>query len=285
MIKFFKYILGIILIIIGIILYARFIGTMGFDTKEYTIYDSQLPNGFDGIKIVHFSDIHYNRAINKNKIEKIVEEINLIKADIVVFTGDLIDKDMNITNDDYNYLTKAFKKINAKYGKFAILGNHDYQEMEQIKQVFNESDFKYLENNYEIIYNEKNEKIFIGGIGNVSYGLDDVDKTMEYFNSNNDIDYKILLVHEPDISNEIIDNYNVNLILAGHSHNGQIRLPIIGAIYTPPGAKNYYDEHYIIDGTNLYISSGIGVCTVNYRLWNRPSINFYRLNKEKEVLN
>lgn len=283
--KFFKYILGIILIIIGIILYARFIGTMGFDTKEYTIYDSQLPNGFDGIKIVHFSDIHYNRAINKNKIEKIVEEINLIKADIVVFTGDLIDKDMNITNDDYNYLTKAFKKINAKYGKFAILGNHDYQEMEQIKQVFNESDFKYLENNYEIIYNEKNEKIFIGGIGNVSYGLDDVDKTMEYFNSNNDIDYKILLVHEPDISNEIIDNYNVNLILAGHSHNGQIRLPIIGAIYTPPGAKNYYDEHYIIDGTNLYISSGIGVSTVNYRLWNRPSINFYRLNKEKEVLN
>lgn len=283
--KFFKYILGIILIIIGIILYARFIGTMGFDTKEYTIYDSQLPNGFDGIKIVHFSDIHYNRAINKNKIEKIVEEINLIKADIVVFTGDLIDKDMNITNDDYNYLTKAFKKINAKYGKFAILGNHDYQEMEQIKQVFNESDFKYLENNYEIIYNEKNEKIFIGGIGNVSYGLDDVDKTMEYFNSNNDIDYKILLVHEPDISNEIIDNYNVNLILAGHSHNGQIRLPIIGAIYTPPGAKNYYYEHYIIDGTNLYISSGIGVSTVNYRLWNRPSINFYRLNKEKEVLN
>ena len=102
---------------------------------------------------------------------------------------------------------------------------------------------------------------------------------MEFFNNENDVNYKIILVHEPDISDSIVDNYTVNLILAGHSHNGQVRLPIIGAIYTPPGAKKYYDEHYMIDDTNLYISSGIGVSSVNYRLWNRPSINFYRINK------
>ena len=279
--KWLKTSLSIILIIIGIVLYARFIGTMGFNTKEYTLYNDSIPSGFDGIKIVHFSDLHYNRAITSSKVDKIIKEINLINADIVVFTGDLIDKDMLITDDDYRYLTEAFSKIKTKYGKFAILGNHDYNEMDKVIDVFNNSGFKYLENGYEIIYNEKNEKIFIGGIGNVSYKLNDIDKTMEYFNSNDDIDYKVMLVHEPDISKQITDNYNVSLILAGHSHNGQVRLPIIGAIYTPEGARDYYDEHYVIDGTDLYISSGIGVSLVNYRFWNRPSINFYRLNKNK----
>ena len=103
---------------------------------------------------------------------------------------------------------------------------------------------------------------------------------MEYFNSNNDIEYKVMLVHEPDISDEIIDNYDVSLILGGHSHNGQIRLPVIGAIYTPEHSKKYYDEYYMIGGTDLYISSGIGVSTINYRLFNKPSINFYRINKK-----
>ena len=279
--RWLKTALIIILMIIGITLYARFIGTMGFDTKEYTIYNNNLPSGFDGIKIVHFSDLHYNRSITSDKVDKIIKEINLINADIVVFTGDLIDKDMNIMDSDYDYLTSAFSKIKSKYGKFAILGNHDYDEMDKVIKVFNNSDFKYLENDYEIIYNEKNEKIFIGGIGNVSYNLDDIDKTMEYFNSNNDIDYKVMLVHEPDISDKIVENYNVSLILAGHSHNGQVRLPIIGALYTPPGSKKYYDEHYMIDGANLYISSGIGVSTINYRFFNRPSINFYRINNDK----
>ena len=261
-------------------MYARFIGTMGFDTKEYTIYNESLPSGFDGMKIVHFSDIHYNRAITSEKIDKIIEEINLINADIVVFTGDLIDKDMIITDSDYEYLTNAFSKINAKYGKYAVLGNHDYKDMDKVIKVYNDSGFKYLENSYDIIYNYHNEKIFIGGIGNVSYNLDNVDKVMEYFNSDNDIDYRIMLVHEPDISDIVVDNYDVSLILAGHSHNGQVRLPGIGAIYTPPGAKKYYDEYYLIGGTDLYISSGIGVSSLNYRLFNRPSINFYRVNKE-----
>ena len=279
--KWLKFSISIILIIIGIVLYARFIGTMGFNTKEYTVYNNDLPSGFDGIKIVHFSDIHYNRSITSDKVDKIIDEINLINADIVVFTGDLIDKDIVIKDSDYEYLTDAFSKINAKYGKYAILGNHDYDEMDKVIKVFNDGGFKYLENSYDIIYNKNNEKIFVGGIGSVSYKIDDIDKTMEYFNSNDDIDYKIMLVHEPDISDEIVDNYNVSLILAGHSHNGQVRLPIIGALYTPPHSKKYYDEHYMIDGTDLYISSGIGVSTVNYRFWNRPSINFYRVNKNK----
>ena len=277
--KFFKWLLILFLIVFLIIVYARYVGTMGFDTKEYTISDKYIPDDFDGIKIVHFSDIHYKRAITLGKIKNIVEEVNLINPDIVVFTGDLVDKDIVLDEEDYNDLTKQLSKIKAKYGKYAVLGNHDYDSMDRIVKIYDESEFMYLDNDYDIIYSKNMEKIFIGGVNTVSYKLDDIDKTMEYLKKDDSIQYKIILVHEPDISDEIVDNYSVNLILAGHSHNGQIRLPIIGPIYTPPHAKKYYDNYYDINGTSLYISSGIGVSTVNYRLWDRPSINFYRINK------
>ena len=264
-----------------ILVYARYVGTMGLDTKEYVITSTNLPDNFDGIKIVHFSDLHYNRAINKSKVKSIIDEINLINPDIVVFTGDLIDKDATLTDNDYNDLTNLLMKITARYGKYAIMGNHDYiKDKEKVVTVYNESNFNYLDNDYDIIYGKDNQKMFIGGINTVSYGQDDIAKTLNYLNEADDIGYRIVLVHEPDISSKIVKDYSVNLILAGHSHNGQVRLPIIGPIYTPPHAKKYYDNYYDINGTSLYVSSGIGVSMVNYRLWNHPSINFYRLNKE-----
>lgn len=280
--KVLKWLFIVIVFIIGIVLYARFVGTMGLTTKEYVIMDKNVPDNFDGLKIVHFSDLHYNRAISLNKVKSIVNEINDINPDIVVFTGDLIDRDAIISDNDYDELANILGNIKSKYGKYAVIGNHDYEkDKDGVIKVFHKADFKYLENSYEIIYNKENEKIFIGGLGNVTHNQEDISKMMEYFNDEgNKIDYKIILVHEPDIADNIVKDYKVNLILAGHSHNGQVRLPIIGAIYKPPYAKNYYDNYYNLDGTNLYISSGIGVSTVNYRLFNHPSINFYRINKE-----
>lgn len=273
--KGLKIILILLIITILTTLYARYIGTMGLITKEYTIKDNEIPHSFDGLKIVHFSDLHYKRAINEEKAVKIIEEINLINPDIVVFTGDLIDKDIIPNEADYEFLIKSLDKIKAKYGKYSVLGNHDYNEKEEILKVFQKSGFKYLENEYDIIY-KNNEKLLIGGLGNVTYGEDFIDEII----SNEEINYQITLVHEPDVSDEIIKYTNTNLILAGHSHNGQVRLPIIGAIIKPSYAEKYYDEHYKIDNTNLYISSGIGVSTLNYRLFNHPSINFYRINKQ-----
>ena len=73
--------------------------------------------------------------------------------------------------------------------------------------------------------------------------------------------------------------YNVNLVLAGHSHNGQVNIPFIKNFFLPYGSKKYYDNYYMVDDTSMYISSGIGESRVNLRLFNRPSINFYRINK------
>ena len=101
--KIYKVIIYVMIIIILTVLYARFIGTSFLKVKEYPIYSDSVPNDFDGIKIIHFSDLHYKRAITREKIDKIVDEINLIKPDIVVFTGDLIDKDSIIVEDDIKH--------------------------------------------------------------------------------------------------------------------------------------------------------------------------------------
>ena len=274
--KVLKFVVIIGLFIGGVLLYAKYVGTMGIIAKEYTLYNENLPLSFDGLKIVHFSDVHYNRAITKKKIMDIVNEINLINPDIVVFTGDLVDKDMNLNKSDYEFLTESLSNMQAKYGKYAVLGNHDYLVKDEVLKIFNDSEFEYLENAYEIITSSGGDEILVSGIGNATYNLDDVDKT---FDEVKDAGYKLVLMHEPDVSDDIINSYDVDLILGGHSHNGQIRLPLIGALYTPEGAKKYYDEYYRVNGIDIFVSSGIGVSNIDMRLFNKPSIHFYRINK------
>lgn len=87
--------------------------------------------------------------------------------------------------------------------------------------------------------------------------------------------YKILIMHEPDYIKEVSNSYE--LILAGHSHNGQVRLPLVGALILPPGAKDYYKPYYKYNNSDLYISSGVGTSTMDLRLFNKPSFNLYRL--------
>ncbi len=273
--KVLKVFIIIITLIVLLLLYSRFIGTIGLTTKEYTIKDNNISDDFDGIKIVHFSDLHYKRIITKDRIDKLINEINLINPDIVIFTGDLIDQDSDITEDDISYLKETLSKINAKYGKYSVIGNHDYSiDIEVLRSIYKESNFKLLENSYDIIYGKNNNKLYIGGISTGAFS-DTVLNKMSY----NEECYKIIILHEPDYTDEII-SLNPNLILGGHSHNGQVNIPYLKKYFVPTGSKKYYNEHYLVNNTNLYISSGIGVSRYNFRLFNHPSINFYRLNKD-----
>ena len=277
--KFIRFLFFFLLFVLLVLIYGRYVGTDGLITKEIKIETTYLPSSFDGLKVVHFSDLHYKRVINKDRVQKIVDEINLINPDVVFFTGDLIDKDFKIDDTDKNDLINLLSSINAKYGKYAIIGNHDYvKDAELFNEIYGNSDFKLLRNEYDIIYGDGNEKIFVGGVDNYSYDKADIDKTMEYFNGQDDISYKIILVHESDYADTIVDKYSVNLILAGHSHNGQINIPYVKNYFLPYGSKKYYDNYYDVNGVPLYVSSGIGESRINFRLFNRPSINFYRIN-------
>lgn len=267
LLKFFK-----ILLLIGVLIfmYARFIGTRFLNIKEYAIYDTVLPETFDGLKIVHLTDIHYGTIVNAKNLTNIVNQINQLKPDIVVFTGDLYDESIVLNDKIVNEIVTCLKNINSTLGKFAVAGNHDYSN-DLFAQIITDSGFTYLENSSQIIYDENNTPLEI-------IGFDDAWKGNPNYNIPLSDNYKIVLVHEPDEISKILP-LNVNLVLAGHSHGGQIRLPFIGALYTPNGSKNYKNDYYEFTNTKMYISYGIGTSVLKIRLFNQPSINFYRLYK------
>ena len=280
--KFIIIICAIILFISGLLLYARFIGTKGLNIKEYKVINNKITDNYHGLKIVHLSDIHFNSTITEKELNQIVEKINKLNPDIVVMTGDIIDERIDY---DQGILIDCLKKIQAKLGKFAISGNHD-TPIDDFNYIIEESNFTNLDNTYELIYFNSIQPIIISGISsNYADSSSISTKTAEFdnymVNLTDDIKpiYSILLIHEPDF----IDNLNLNnydLILAGHSHGGQIKLPLIKKLYTPYGAKKYYDEYYRINNTDLYISSGLGTSKLKFRLFNRPSINFYRITNK-----
>lgn len=263
---------------VGTTLYARFIGTSGIIIKEYLIVNKELPSSFSGLKIAHLSDIHYGQTTRKKQMEEIVKRVNEYEPDIIVITGDLLDRNLTYSNQDIKDLEECLQGLNAKTGKYIIMGNHD-----NTQQVYNEivlnSGLTNLNEKHELLYYKSNEPIIISGMSTGEYsGLtpeQKIEDSIQLIKEKN-VSYSILIMHEPDYINEI-EYENFDLILAGHSHNGQVRLPFIGAIILPPHAEAYYDEYYKINNTDLYISSGIGTSTLKFRLFNRPSFNLYRI--------
>ena len=281
--SFLKIFIFIILIISAIIAYGFLIEPKLITVKEQKITLDNWTDNFNGFKIVHISDIHYGRLFDEKSLQKLVNSINEQKPDIVVLTGDLIDKDTHMTTNMANKISNLLKKINAKAGKYAINGNNDLNFDEWVNIISN-GGFKDLNNTYDTIYNDGYQNIFIAGASTVKDKLSINDKlktSIDYLNSfdKNGPIYKILLLHEPDTIDDLSNN-PFNLILAGHSHAGQIRLPFIGAIMLPDGAKKYYDSHYKLENSDLYISNGLGVSNYNFRLFNTPSYNLYRLVKK-----
>ena len=284
--KSVKIIIFIFLLFFLLFLYARYINTHGFNVKEIGVVDEELNVAYNGLKIVQFSDIHYGRTIKKQELQKIVDKVNQLKPDIIVLTGDLIDKDTMLTDKMATVISDILKQLNASIGKYAITGNHDYK-FDKWTTIISDSGFMNLNDRYDIIYNHSTKPIFLGGLSTNIYQkekkLEEKIKVMnDYFstrteeNQNTFPDYKILIMHEPDYVEEV-NPENYDLILAGHSHDGQVKLPGIGAVILPNGAKKYYKNYYNLDGTDFYISSGIGTSRYNFRLFNRPSINLYRL--------
>lgn len=266
-----KIIFGIILVIILSLLCMRFIGTSGLIVREYKIANSKLPHSFYGLKIVHFTDLHYGMSVDDKKLKELVKKINLVKPDIVIFTGDLVDRNTDVTEEVVKSLVDNLSDIKSVYGKYYVKGNHDLVNA-SYDSIMSKVNFTCLDDATDVIYSKDNKSIFIGG---VSVNKTISASTVEEINLNN-YDYKIFALHYPD-EVDSISKYNFDLILSGHSHNGQVRLPVLGAIVKPHDAKKYYDEYYKINNTDLYISGGIGNSTLNLRLFNTPSFNLYRL--------
>ena len=257
----------LILIIIITLLWMRFISTKGLITKRYDIYNKHI----DNFKIVHFTDLHYGSTVHSKEIKKLVNKINEENADVVVFTGDMFERNVILSQSELDEFCNIMNNIKCKYHVLYVPGNHDFDCKAYYYQANKKLNWTLLKNSNILIDN-----ILFIGIDDLLTGKPDYSAS---FKTNNTYLYKIVLLHEPDQIDKVL-NYKFDLALAGHSHLGQVRLPIIGTLYTPIGAKKYREYHYKLpNNSEIYISGGIGTSDKKIRFFNKPSINIYNLKK------
>ncbi len=268
----------VLLIFVCIYLYARYTGTSGLKVKEYNIINESIPQSFDGFSIVQFSDIELLSTFDYDDIDKMVKKINDLKPDVVVFTGDLAKYKYSPSSKEKKKLIESLSSIDSLIGKYSIRGDDDYIGS-LYDEVFPASGFKDITNSYELIYYKGLTPIVLYGLGSINGDTRNIEETFSYESAEGDMyapSYNILLAHEPDSINDV-SSYNISLMLAGHSHNSEINIPYLKTLYHIKGANDYYDEHYKVNDTELYISSGLGTSKYKVRLFNKPSISIFRL--------
>ena len=248
-----------------------------------------LPENFKGYKIVQISDVHSGSFLNPQKLQKAIDLINEQDADVVLFTGDMV----NNYADEFKPFIPLFKSIKAKDGKFSILGNHDYgdygawnsreekaQNIPTLKNYQAEAGFKMLRN--ENIALEKNgEKIYLLGVENwgikpfPQYG--DLDKALKGVPEDA---IKVLMSHDPTHFDEVVKKHktNVHLTLSGHTHGMQFGLDLKNIKWSPVKFKyKKWADLYESEGKYLYVNRGFGVIAYPGRVGINPEITVIEL--------
>lgn len=231
--------------------------------------------------IVFFSDTHFGKDYSAKNIGRIVERINRSKPDIVVFGGDFLD---NYARDreelDLDYIKGELSKIKSAYGKFAVWGNHDYGggAVRVYEDLMTDGGFQVLENENCMI-----EALNIRVFGYDDYLLGRTEPSLYQIQSQ---DFNLIVAHEPVVA-DFIENTGDNLLLTGHTHGGQVGIPVIRNQVIPKGSGRYVKGLYSMEelGTGtpmqLYVSSGIGTTLCPIRFMNVPEIVEIRLKTKR----
>ena len=240
----------------------------------YTIESNKIPKEFDGFKITQISDFHNTKS--QKLTNDLVKEIKNSKPDIIVLTGDLIDSyKLNI-----NIAISFVKKINNIAPIYYVTGNHEarIESYEELKDKLEENKVIILDGKLEIIKKDNGE-INLIGIDDPSFNfntyrddstiIQDSLGSIQYDKNN----FNILLSHRPELIETYAKN-NFDLVLSGHAHGGQIRIPFIGGLIAPNQGlfPNYTSGIYEMDKTKMIVSRGIGNSILPFRVNNRPEL-------------
>lgn len=276
------------------IIYGVFVGKYNFKVREETIVFKDLPNGFDGLKVLQISDLHVGSWDNKDAIEKGIEIINQQEYDILLFTGDFV----NTLATEADPWIETLQKIKTpKYGKFAVLGNHDYGEyVKWDTEAAKEANFIAIKNNIEksgfqlllnenVVVKNNSDSIYLLGVEN--WGLNfkkagDLKKTSENVPANA---FKIVMTHDPSHWDAEIVNHQqkYQLTLSGHTHGMQFGFDIPSVLEWSP-AKYIYPEWgglYNKGHQYIYVNRGFGFHAYSGRVGIWPEITVLELKKSK----
>lgn len=239
---------------------------------------------FDGLKIVAVSDIHGgSNGVNEAKLGEIVGKINEQNADVVVFLGDYVSQqyaDRSQLKMSMETIAANLQGITAKYGAFAILGNHDdwYSDAE-VRMNLERSGIKVLENESAVIEKDDRKLRLLGLKDQTKIGIwqvfaDEAKRALKETENQGDV---IVLSHSPDvlpvITGELLVSTNLKLLLAGHTHGGQVWFPVLGAPIVPSlNGQKYVYGHVKDRDLDIFITSGIGTSVLPFRFLVPPEI-------------
>jgi predicted MPP superfamily phosphohydrolase len=241
--------------------------------RQETIRSEKISKELDGFIIVFFSDMNYGEFFDRNKLQRLSETINSFSADLIVFGGDLLDEIKTpMTKDERDQLQEGLQSLNARYGKFAVLGDEDMLSKEKVTNILEEAQFTVLNNETRTIGVSPSATFNIIGLENCKNGSPDPG----IINSAGNSVFSFLFTHCPDLFEEV-KNYDVDYMCAGHSRNGQIYIPLINFLYRDAGCQKHYRGKYTRNNTTLDISSGVGQNRYNIRLNSDPEIVIYKL--------
>ena len=269
---FFKRLGYLILFGILIILYSTFVEPKLLRVISHDVPLSKIQG--EAIKVVQFSDTHIGDFFTLEDLQEVVDKINEQEADLVLFTGDLMD---NAANYDgaIDEIAIVLSKIKSKFGKYAVFGNRDYGGGAErfYEDLMESAGFNVLLNNHETL-NIKGTTLSLFGADDALIGYYDSIQTMKGIQENH---LNVLMLHEPDLADDFI-NYPVDLVVAGHSHGGQVYIPFVGPLMTTALAEKYVRGFYEINrDMNLYVNTGIGNTKAPFRLFNVPQITVFYL--------
>ena len=292
---FFR-LLGIAAVPFGGLLYGMYKGKYNFKVLKYSLEYDDLPEAFDGYQITQISDVHSGSFDNRKKIEYAIDLVNKQKSDVLFFTGDLV----NNKTEEMHPWKELFSKLEAKDGKFSILGNHDYgdyvdwnsedekaQNLEDLKKLQMEIGFDLLLN--ESRYLKKgDDEIALVGVENWGRGgfkkAGDLTKAAENISKE---DFKILLSHDPSHWEDVVihDDYHYHLTLSGHTHGMQFGIEIPGWVKWSPikWRYKYWAGIYKELGQYINVNRGFGFLGYPGRVGIWPEITVITLKKKPVV--
>jgi len=251
-------------------------GIHEFDPRDFEIVDLKvkIPNldpAFNDYRIAHISDIHLGQWISAKRIEGVVNMVNKLEPDLTAITGDIVSY---VVNEPVLDMLRVLKNLKPKDATVAVLGNHDHWVgAKQIRSVMDESNIIELEND---VYTLKRGKatLHIAGVDSITLEKHDLDAVLNKLPSSGPA---ILLAHEPDFADISAATGRFSLQLSGHSHGGQMVIPMFGTPFRGLQFRKYPLGEYKVGKMVQYTNRGLGTNVFWIRINCPPEITILRL--------
>ncbi|MCF0110831.1 MAG: metallophosphoesterase [Erysipelotrichaceae bacterium] len=253
---------------------ANFLSSKRVHVTNGDIHSEHIPLSLDNVSVMVVSDLEYGTYMNKERLDHIVDTINTIAPDIVLFLGDLFDENLLPNVHQEQEVIDSLIKISAPLGKFAVTGDFDEANKEKVIQILETSQFEVINNKVMRLHNLSETYINLVGI---SQTVTQANDCTSLFNDLGINQFTIAICHNSDIVDSIPPG-GADIIFCGNSHGAQIRFPIYGPIRETPGNTNYIAGLYTVGSTTLHVSHGLGTTRQDVRLFSDPELLFYRLH-------